>query len=373
MIQRALQKQIESRMFQGRVIVLYGTRRVGKTTLARAIAQNFPDTLWLNCDEPDVRESLSGRTSTELGRLVSGRKLVVIDEAQRVRDVGITLKLLVENFPDVQVLATGSSSFDLANRVSEPLTGRKWEFFLHPLSLAEIRADAGPVAAGRLVDDLLTYGSYPSVYADPKDRAAVLKELAGGYLFHDILAHENLRRPELLDRILKALALQVGSEVSYNEIASLLATDKNTVTRYVELLEKTFVIFRLPSFARNLRNELKRAQKIYFWDLGIRNAVIGNFSAPDLRTDKGALWENFCVAERKKALQAADSGAQSYFWRTQAQQEIDYLEEESGALRTFEFKYSDKPGRLPRTFSTAYGDTRHSVVTRKAPFGLLTE
>lgn len=247
--------------------------------------EKYEDTLYLNCDEPDVREALTHKTSTELLRFIGRKKVVLIDEAQRVLDIGVTLKLLVDIAPEIQIIATGSSSFDLANRISEPLTGRKYEFFLFPFSLEEIEASSSTMETKRVIDDLLIHGSYPMIYTDTRDRVTRLKELIGGYLFHDILTYETLRRPELLERILKALALQIGSEVSYTEIANLVGTDKNTVSRYIELLEKTFVIFRLPSFARNLRNELKKAQKIYFMDLGIRNAILGNFTPIDARTD----------------------------------------------------------------------------------------
>jgi predicted AAA+ superfamily ATPase len=347
-------------------MVVYGTRRVGKTTLMKEIIKNYENTLYLNCDEPDIRESLTQKTSSELLRFIGKKKIVVIDEAQRVLDIGITLKLLVDTAPDIQIIATGSSSFDLANRISEPLTGRKYEFHLLPLSLEEIRASTSEIEVHRIIDDLLIYGSYPFIYQDTENRKIKLKELVGGYLFHDILAYESLRRPELLDRILKALALQIGSEVSYTEIALLVGTDKNTVIRYIELLEKTFVIFRLPSFARNLRNELKKTQKIYFTDLGLRNALLGNFVPSSSRTDIGALWENFCILERRKHIINHETFAQSYFWRTKTQQEIDYIEEENGILTIFECKYSKEKTKLPKTFFDTYGkDISVHILSKK--------
>ena len=345
--------------------MIYGTRRVGKTTLGKVILEKYEDTLYLNCDEPDVREALTHKTSTELLRFIGQKKVVLIDEAQRVLDIGITLKLLVDTAPDIQIIATGSSSFDLANRISEPLTGRKYEFFLFPFSLEEIETSSSTMETKRVIDDLLIHGSYPMIYTDTRDRVTRLKELIGGYLFHDILTYETLRRPELLERILKALALQIGSEVSYTEIANLVGTDKNTVSRYIELLEKAFVIFRLPSFARNLRNELKKAQKIYFVDLGIRNAILGNFTPIDARTDMGALFENFCVLERRKYLFDHEIHASMYFWRTQTQQEIDYIEEKNGLLQTFEFKYRNSKAKLPKIFSETYPMSGFQTITKE--------
>lgn len=365
MIKRMIQEKIEAKLFQGRIIVIYGTRRVGKTTLWKALLEKFDDTLYLNCDEPDIREALTHKTSTELIRFIGKKKIILIDEAQRVLDIGITLKLLVDTAPDIQIIATGSSSFDLANRISEPLTGRKYEFFLFPLSLQEIETSSSPMEAKRVIDDLLVYGSYPMIYIDFTDRITKLKELIGGYLFHDILTYETLRRPELLDRILKALALQIWSEVSYTEIANLVWTDKNTVSRYIELLEKTFVIFRLPSFARNLRNELKKAQKIYFVDLGIRNAILGNFTPMDSRTDTGALWENYCISERRKYLLDSEIHATMYFWRTQTQQEIDYIEEKDWMLRAFEYKYRSAKAKIPKIFSETYPDSIFRIITKE--------
>jgi predicted AAA+ superfamily ATPase len=365
MIKRTIQSKIEAKLFQERIIVIYGTRRVGKTTLGKAILKKYDDSLYLNCDEIDIRDALTHKTSTELLRFIGKRKIILIDEAQRVPDIGITLKLLVDTVPDMQIIATWSSSFDLANRISEPLTGRKYEFFLFPLSLEEIVDSSSQIEARRLIDDFLIYGTYPMIYTDQRERVARLKELIGGYLFHDILSYETFRRPELLDRILKALALQIWSEVSYTEIANLVWTDKNTVSRYIELLEKTFVIFRLPSFARNLRNELKKAQKIYFVDLWIRNALLGNFTPIDARTDIWALWENFCILERRKYIHNHEIHANMYFWRTQSQQEIDYIEEVNGELQAFEYKYRNPKVKLPKSFADAYSINNLTVLTRE--------
>lgn len=356
---------LEERFFEGRVLILYGARQVGKTTLVRELMQRFkgPST-YLNCDEPDVREALEGRTSTELKHLVGGARLVVIDEAQRVRNIGLTLKLMVDTMPDIQVVATGSSSFELANRTSEPLTGRKFEMHLHPLSLAELGAVESEVETRRLLDTRLVFGMYPAVATAAKERSAeILRELTGSYLYKDVLAWRDIRRPEVLDKLLRALALQVGSEVSFTELSSMLGIDKVTVENYLEVLEQAFVVFRLMPFSRNLRNELKKLRKVYFWDVGIRNAVINNLNPIDMRTDSGALWENFVIVERIKALENKRSAFSAWFWRTHQQQEIDYLEERDGKLLAAEIKRQARKARVPRTFTEAYPEAETTVVT----------
>ncbi len=356
---------LEERLFEGRVLVIYGARQVGKTTLVRQLMQRFdgPST-YLNCDEPDVREGLEGRTSTELKHLVGQARLVVIDEAQRVRDIGLTLKLAVDTMPDTQIVATGSSSFELANRTSEPWTGRKFEMHLHPLSLAELGAIESEVETRRLLETRLVYGMYPAVAMAGKERSSeILRELTESYLYKDVLAWRDIRRPEVLDKLLRALALQVGSEVSFTELSSMLGIDKVTVENYLEVLEQAFVVFRLMPFSRNLRNELKKLRKVYFWDVGIRNAVINNLNPIELRTDSGALWENFVIVERIKALENTRSAFSAWFWRTHQQQEIDYLEERDGKLLAAEIKLQARKARVPRTFTEAYPEAETTVVT----------
>lgn len=352
-------------MFQERAIVIYGTRRVGKTTLGKEILRKYENTLYLNCDEPDVRAQLTDKTSSELLRFIGNVNVVLIDEAQRIPNIGITLKLIIDNAPQIQIIATGSSSFELANNISESLTGRKFEFTLYALSLGEILESSSRLEVQRNLNDFLVYGTYPAVYTDIMYREEKLRELIWWYLFHDILTYENIRKPDLLDKILRALALQIWSEVSYTEIANLVGTNKNTVNKYIELLEKTFVIFRLPSYAKNIRNEIKKWQKIYFTDLGIRNAIIWNFQHLESRTDLGALWENFCIIERRKDINNSLRASKLYFWRTRGQQEIDMIEENNGKLIAYEYKYRKKKIKFPKVFSDSYPDASLRVIYKE--------
>ncbi len=359
MIKREIQGRIKSRLFAGKVIIIYGARQVGKTTLIRAIgnALNQEETLFLNCDEPDIRSLLTDATSTQLKALIGANKIIFIDEAQRVKNIGLTLKLFADTMPERQIIATGSSSLDLTNAIVEPLTGRKYEFLLYPLSLRELTDRYTALDLQRLLEQWLIYGLYPEVVTKMDQASSLLPELASSYLYKDVLQFQDIRKPELLERLLQLLALQIGSEVSYNELATTLHVGKETIAHYVELLEKSFVIFRLPPFSRNLRNELTKMRKIYFYDLGIRNALIRNFNPLHLRADVGALWENFLICERLK--KNANDGAflNSYFWRTHQQQEIDYLEETAGKLAAFEFKWKSANWQLPKVFSTAYPDS----------------
>ncbi len=364
MLARFIKKAIEDHFFENRVLILYGARQVGKTTLAKAILRDFVGrSLYLNCDEPDIRAELTDATSTRLKSIFGDAELIVVDEAQRVANIGLTLKLAVDVLPDKQVLATGSSSFELANQTTEPLTGRKYEFHLHPLALGEIAADSSEREVRRLLDTRLIYGMYPAVALAGRDRAAeILRELSGSYLYQDVLAWRDIRKPELLDKLLRALALQLGGEVSLPELGSTLGVDKATVENYLTVLEQAFVIFRLPPFSRNLRNELKRMRKIYFWDVGIRNALINNLNGVDLRTDLGGLWENFVIAERLKAVANARREVRSYFWRSHQQQEIDYVEDDGRRLLAAEIKRKARRPRLPRTFAQAYPEAESTLV-----------
>jgi hypothetical protein len=364
-IPRTIQPSIEKALFKGKVLILYGARQVGKTTLIRSIQAGHPtESLYLNCDEPDIRLALSERTSTELRQLLGNRKLVLIDEAQRVRNIGLTLKLLVDNFPEIQVIASGSSSFDLSNDISEPLTGRKIEFLLHPLSLNELAAGASPFEVKRSLDRHLRYGMYPDV-AISNDPAPVISEIARSYLYKDVLEYQTVKNPDLLHRLLQALALQIGGEVSFSELAALLHIDRTTVARYITLLEQGYVIFHLPPFSRNLRKELGKQRKIYFYDLGVRNALINNFNPLEQRQDVGALWENFFISERLKALNNRQRSPSTYFWRTYDGKEIDYLEEEAGKLTGFECKWKDETWRPPQDFLRAYPGSQVHLATRQ--------
>ncbi|MRS05207.1 ATP-binding protein, partial [bacterium] len=327
--------------------------------------------LYLNCDEPDVRDSLTNKTSTQLIETIGNNKIVVIDEAQRVINIGITLKLLVDNFPNLQVIATGSSSFDLANNVKEPLTGRKIEFVLFPLSVEEMLSIESKVEYSRLLPTRLIYGAYPGVILKDQ-KEMLLREITETYLYKDLLEIQTVRNPELLRKLLQALALQIGSEVSFPELGTILNLAKETVSRYMQLLIQTNVLFELPPYKNNLRNTLGRLRKIYFCDLGIRNTLINNFNPLEMRTDDGALWENFYILERLKFNRNRMVFPNTYFWRAYNKAEIDYLEEINGRMRAFECKWSTEKVHPPKAFFDNFPETSLELVNRSNYLNYLT-
>ena len=355
-IPRAIQDMIERHLWQGKGIIIYGARRVGKTTLARSIMSATKTTvLYLTCDDPAVRDSLTDATLASLKRLVGDRRLIVLDEAQRVRNIGVTLKLAIDMMPDRQFIATGSSSFELANRIAEPLTGRVYFFQLHPLALEEIAADKTPLDIKQLIDPSLIYGMYPEAIINPTAAESTLRHIVGGQLYRDALEYQGIKNPDRVRHLLEALALQIGHAVSYNELAGLIGINIKTVERYIVLLEKAFIIFRLRPLARNKRTELRRPRKIFFHDNGIRNALIANFNPLPLRNDIGALWENWLIGERCKYLHNRDLHPQQYFWRTREGAEIDYIEEVRGQINAYEFKWkAGKRVSFPRSFKRSY-------------------
>jgi len=356
MIERTVQKSIENKLFKGKAIVLIGARQTGKTTLVKRILKGRGDVTHLNCDEPIVRETLTDVNLSELERIVGKNRILFIDEAQRVKNVGLTLKLIIDGIEGVQLIVTGSSSLELANEVNEPLTGRKWEYQLFPVSWAEFTEYKGYLEAKSELEQRILYGMYPDVIMNPDDEHEVLTQLSDSYLYKDLLAFKGIRKPELLEKLLQALALQIGSEVSYNELSKLLQVDKNTVAKYIDLLEKTYVVFTVPSFSRNMRKEISRGKKIYFYDCGVRNAIISNFNPLKLRTDKGALWENFLFSERLKMLSYSGSRAKMHFWRTTDQKEVDYVETESGSLKAWEMKWNvGATSKTISSFKDSYG------------------
>ncbi len=363
MIKRVLEKSINEKTGSGKAIIITGARQTGKTTLLSSIFRDRSDTLWLDADEADVKALFENPTSSRLKMLFSGKKNIVIDEAQRIKNTGTKLKLITDHLKEIQLIATGSSSFELANEINEPLTGRKWEYQLFPLSFGEMADHKGVLEEIRLLPHRLVFGYYPEVVTNPGFEKEILKQLTDSYLYKDILMWERIKKPEKLVRLLQSLAFQVGNEVSYNELGNNLELDNQTVEKYIQLLEQTFVIFRLGAFNRNLRKELKRSRKIYFYDNGIRNSLIANFNPPEIRNDNGALWENFIIAERIKYIRNNNIWANTYFWRTQDQQEIDYIEEREGKLYAFEFKWNPKSkARLSKTFSSAYPGTQFEVI-----------
>lgn len=355
-IDRALYPIIENRLFAGKAIIILGARQVGKSTLMERISENIAKpSLILNCDEPDVREMLSEINSTNLNLLIGKAKILLIDEAQRVENIGLVLKRIVDQRKDVQVLVSGSSSLHLRSSVNEPLTGRKYEYVMYPVATSELYETMGLPGTKQLLDFRLVYGSYPDVVTHGDDAGELLKLLSDSYLYKDIFDLEDVRKPAVLKKILISLALQIGSEVSYNEVAQTVGSNPKTVEKYIDLLEKCFVIYTLSGLNRNLRNELKKTKKIFFYDTGIRNAIIQNYSPVGLRNDIGALWENFFITERIKHNAYSGRHVNYYFWRTTSQQEIDLIEESDGQLTAFEMKWN--PGKANVKFPTSFIET----------------
>ena len=365
MIKRHLEEIIQNQLFKKKTIIIYGARQVGKTTLVDDLIGKLSlKTLILNGDDADIRELFSNTSASKLKPVLGNNKLVVIDEAQRIPDAGLGIKIIHDNFKDIQIIVTGSSSLELAGKLKEPMTGRKFEFFLHPFSFSELSYFHGFLTEKRLLEHRMIYGCYPDVVVNPGNEIRILKTLASDYLYKDILSIGQIKKPVLLEKILKALALQIGNEVSYNELSRLLDYDKGTIEKYIDLLEKSYIIFKLQGLNRNVRNEIKNGRKIYFYDNGIRNAVLGNFLPLSSRVDAGALWENFLVSERFKIITNINDTPKSYFWRTTQQQEIDYIEEREDKLFAYEFKWSStKKSFLSRTFSNAYAGSAFEVIT----------
>lgn len=353
MFERIIENIIKEKINGGKAIVIVGARQVGKTTLLNEILKDT-DYLFLDADDPSTRSLLQNPTTEQIKTIIGNYKYVFLDEAQRISGIGLTLKIITDQIKGVQLFVSGSSSFDLGNELNEPLTGRKWEYELFPISWEEYENKIGFIKSEQQIENRLLYGFYPEVINNQGKEREVLKNLVNSYLFRDILSYSDIRRPEVLEKMLQALSLQVGNEVNYNELSQLVGINKTTVQKYIDILEKGYIVFRLNSFSRNLRNEIKQNRKIYFYDNGVRNMIIGNFNQLDLRTDKGALWENFLVSERRKQNLYKDTFAKMYFWRTKQQQEIDYIEELNGKISGYEFKWNNKKTTFPSNFIEAY-------------------
>ncbi|WP_072879477.1 ATP-binding protein [Salegentibacter echinorum] len=363
MINRVLESNIKNRFGTGKAIFLIGPRQVGKTTLFNKLLKG-EEYLFLNGDDPTVRKLLSNPNLEQLKNIIGSHNTVFIDEAQRIDNIGLTLKLITDQLKSVQLLVSGSSAFELNNQTQEPLTGRKWEYQLYPISWGEFESNVGFLKAEQQLELRVIYGMYPDVINNFGEEKDILKQLTDSYLYKDILSYGGIRKPEVLEKLLRALAFQIGSEVSYNELAQLLGIDKKTVATYIDLLCQAFVIFKLTSFSKNLRNEIKTNQKIYFYDTGVRNMIVGDLSPMNDRQDKGNLWENFLISERLKYRAYNNSLAKGYFWRTVQQQEIDYIEEEAGKLKGFEIKWNPKNKvKIPKTFLEAY-DAKVNIINR---------
>ncbi|KAA0260327.1 MAG: ATP-binding protein [Chloroflexi bacterium] len=369
-IKRTLFTQLEASLKPGKVLVLYGPRQVGKTTLAKDLMASLPlGSKFVNADELLYREILASQNSQRLGELLGNAELLVIDEAQRVPDIGLNLKILVDTFPQAKIIATGSASFELASKLSEPLTGRKLTFNLYPVSYEEVQDAFGKIESRAQLERWLIWGGYPAIVTtdQPASRESLLGELVGSYLYRDILELEGVRRADKIVDLLRLLAYQIGQEVSIAELATSLGLNFQTVSKYLDLLEKVFVIFKVNGFSRNLRKEVTKNSRYYFYDNGVRNSLIQNFNPLALRNDVGQLWENFLVIERRKANQFAERHVNSYFWRTYDQKEIDCIEEHGGRLYGYEFKWQagDLRRAVRNEFMEAYPDSDLMTVNRE--------
>lgn len=374
-ITRTVEKLITERLFQGKVIILYGARQVGKTTLAKKIlGKNGATNGYFNCEQVSVQNGLATAEAATLRAFLGEHKIVVLDEAQYIPDIGRKLKILIDTYPDMQIIAIGSSSFELADKTAEPLTGRALHFILYPLAYEELAASSNLIVEEGDIEKVLRFGSYPEVYTSDETQALVhLNELSSAYLYKDTLLFNDIKKAGLIHDLLKLIALQIGGEVSYHELANTLGVSRQTVQKYLDVLEQSFIIFTLHAFARNARNEVRKSVKIYFYDLGIRNSIVQNFNPLAARDDVGALWENYCIAERQKFNAHHQRSVNAYFWRTYAQQEIDYVEEAGGKLKGFECKWnpSQRP-RSPGVFLQTYG-AEYAVINRSNFRHFLTE
>ena len=370
MLARALQPILADRLLTSRkILILYGPRQVGKTTLVKQLlAGSGLRQLHINADEARYLDVLASRDLNQLKLLVEGYDLLFIDEAQRVPDIGLNLKILHDGLPALKIIVTGSSSFELANRTQEPLTGRTWTYTLYPIATTELRAHHNQFELRELLEPQLLYGGYPEVFglANQQDKAQYLRELSTAYLYRDILEMANLRYPDKLRKLLRLLALQVGSAVSLNELGNSLQISKDTVATYLDLLEKAFVVFRLSGFSRNLRKEVVKMDKVYFYDLGVRNAILNNFSPLLTRTDVGAMWENFLVVERRKRNAYLSYPALPYYWRTYTGAELDYVEDADGQLAGYEFKWSRKALTPPASWLDTYPTATYNGINRES-------
>lgn len=364
MIKRKISQHIENDFGKGKIIVMTGARQVGKTTLYQDLTSQMDDLLLLNCDNYDDRLDLENKTSTELRQLIGNHQVVIIDEAQRVKNIGLTMKMMADLHTQAQILVTGSSSLTLADAINEAATGRFFEYHLYPFSVAEMIEHTSEREEKRLLEQRLIYGLYPDAVIHHDDARRILNNLANNYLYRDLLEYKGVKKPDLLQRLVRALALQIGSEVSYNELSKTLGVDKETIASYIDLLEKCFVVFKLSSYSRNLRSEIKKGKKIYFYDNGIRNALISNFAPLELRNDVGALWENFIISERLKQNAYNQRDAQLYFWRTSEQQEVDCIEIQDGRMTAFEMKWRKSKTSLPSMFAQNYPEAQFQIVNQ---------
>ncbi len=372
MIKRIITDSIVERLGKGKAIVVLGPRQCGKTTLLRELQRLYPnDTSYYNCDDTDTRSLFSSGSISMMKQLFGKKKKLLIDEAQRIENAGLAIKIIVDNLPEVQVIATGSSAFELSDKLNEPLTGRKWEYQLLPFSYEELANNSSAFDEKKLLNLRLLYGSYPEVVNNPGLEQEVLSELCSSYLFKDVFTLHDIRKPELLDKLLNALALQLGSEVSFNELAQLLSSDPVTIERYILMLERAFIVFRITNFSTNQRNEIKKSRKIYFYDNGIRNSLLSDFKPIELRSDLGKLWENYVVAEFTKNHAYHRSYARQHFWRSSSSGEIDYIELRDAKINAYEIKWNPAKKAKVRSFLNLYPDASVHLVNPQNSFEYL--
>ena len=365
---RFLEGQTESILKNGKVFVLYGPRRVGKTELIKKMMEGFGGKIFNGSgDNMEVRELISAQKLNQLQAAFGNYDLVFIDEAQRIPEAGYGLKLLIDNFPEMIIMVTGSSSFDLSNKIGEPLTGRNIIRTLFPVSVMELHEQFGGMYVLQKLEDLMIYGAYPEILnaSSADEKKEYLMSLRDSYLLKDILELENIRNPSKLNELLKLLAFQIGREVSLNELSNGLGIARQSVERYLDLLEKTFIIKRVGGFSRNLRKEVVKTARYYFWDNGIRNAIINNFNLPFQRNDVGMLWENFLYMERLKTKSYQRIFSNDYFWRTYDQQEVDLVEDRDGKLYAYEFKWNPRKLKAPKAWTDAYPDSEFQVISKE--------
>ena len=374
MLKRLISDKIKKSLFKGKVVILYGARQVGKTTLVKKILQEYKDSRYLNCELLSTQEGLQDLETEKIKSFLGGYKLIVLDEAQNISNIGKVLKIMVDSYPDVQIIATGSSSFDLASKASESLTGRAYRFILYPFALLEIKQLGDLFYINSKLDKLLRFGSYPEIfYLDEQEAIGRLDEIASNYLYKDILQFEGIKKSSVIKNLLQALALQLGQEVSYQELANKLGINRLTVIKYLDVLEEAFIVFRLDALARNKRKEISKSIKVYFYDLGIRNSLIQNYNKLSLRNDAGALWENFCIVERLKFNSINGRYVNSYFWRTYDQKEVDYIEEVAGRFDGFEFKLNKGKTSKPKDFLENYENSSFKVIGRENYYDFLMD
>ncbi len=365
MIARTQQSEIDSYLFKGKAILVFGARQVGKTSLIRNTCKKN-SFLWLNGDEPDTQLLLENITSDRLKAIVSDNKILVIDEAQMIHNIGLLIKRMVDNFPEIQIIASGSSAFELADKTKESMVGRKEELQLFPLSYSEMVNHTNFVQETRLVNHRLVFGYYPEVVTNPGKEEKILNDLVEGFLYKDILNLEGVKKSTTLQRLVQMLAFRIGSEISTTSIANEIGINRLTVEKYIDVLEKNFIVFSLKAFSKNQDNEIKKSRKVYFWDNGLRNRIIKNFNPLELRDDFGALWENFIISERLKKLSYENQYKESFFWRNTQQAEIDYLEIKNTEIEAFEIKYNPNINvKFTKSFTQKYNPKSTHVIHKE--------